>query len=197
MEGSANGRQSGLNPEGAIARGSIPHLSAIFMLVFLLACGGPVSPPPPTLPTPQPSPSASPVCLPIPQCKGRVWKVGIRECADVKFGESCLVDTTPFFEGGRCNSEDNSGCVSDCGAVRACEPDFERGPDFKVTVLSGTLSGYIRNPANPYQLRLQGVKGKIKVQSCWWGDDVDQEDGTPIDLSNASCGQVVFEPRSE
>ncbi len=118
------------------------------------------------------------------------------------YGEGCLMDTTPFFFNeetgnvGRCNTEDVSGCVSSCGTVRSCEPNYDIGPEFRVTVISGSLVSYNRNPANPYQIKLNGVRGKIKVQACWYDGVTDQHDGSLIDISKATCGQVVVEPRS-
>ena len=163
--------------------------------VLLFACGGnptkPVEPTPTptpvvTLPTPHPCPSPE-VCPPA-----REWKVGLRECHEVEFGKGCLVDTTPFFVGGKCNAEGRGGCSSPCGSFRECEPDYDRGPDFRVTVLSGSLGGYSRG-SNPYQLHLSGVRGRIKVQACWYEGAADQE-GVPLDLTGASCGTGVVVP---
>jgi hypothetical protein len=167
------------------------------LLVLTLACGG--RPTEPILPTPSPTPIPSPIptpntCPSVSTCPpARVWKVGIRECADVKLGEGCLIDTTPFFLGGRCNAEDRTACSNVCGNYRECEPDYTRGPDFNVKVLSGSLTGWVRNSDNPYQIRLQGVRGKIRVEACWYEGAADQL-GVELDLSGASCGSAIVVP---
>ncbi len=167
------------------------------LLVLTLACGGrptePIlpTPTPTATPTPIPTPNACPMPTTCPPA--REWKVGLRTCHDVPLGEDCLADTTPFFVGGRCNEEDRSGCSNTCGSFRECEPDYTRGPNFNVKVLSGTFGGWVRNSDNPYQIRLKDVRGKIKVEACWYEGAADQL-GVPLDLSGASCGSAVVVP---
>lgn len=172
---------------------------ACVILAMLTGCGGsPVAPPSPS-PTPTVFPSVPPTPVPCASpatCPpARVWKIGIRECEDVPYGESCLMDTTPFFVGGRCNSESSDGCpVNSCGLRRECEPpESDGGPDFFIVSGGSNIDGWVRNPANSYQIRLLRVRGRVKVRACWPLDAKDQA-GVPLDLSQASCGEVTVEP---
>lgn len=173
-------------------------LAVVALMAWLSGCGGgPTVPPPGPTPTPvaTPTPFPTPVACPSPTTcpPARVWKIGIRECADVPFGESCLMDTTPFWVGGRCNEEDRSACTNECGAFRECEPDWDRGPDFFIVSGESNIDGWVRNPANAYQIRLLRVRGRVKVRACWPEGATDQL-GVPLDLSESSCGEVTVEP---
>lgn len=178
--------------------------------IALNSCG--TTPTVDPVPTPTVAPTATPTTsCPIPSqlCVAREWKIGLRECADVEQGGTCLVDTTPFFVGGRCNAESSGGCPENaCGKRRECEPDPFREDSFPVlNILSGAANvervsrnctpGFPNCDApgdNSYQWRFVHVVGRVKFSVCWPLNAVDQH-GDAIDLSGASCGVATIDPQ--
>lgn len=184
-------------------------VAAALSLLAVTHCGGPGGPT--IVPTPPPTvtPVPTPVFCPSPSTcpPARVWKIGIRECESISPGGTCLVDTTPFWLGGRCNAEDRSACGNSCGSYRECEPNpFDPTQFPSIEIVSGDSNidrvvrnctpGYLKCDApgdNSYQFRFVHVVGRVKARVCWPIGAKDA-DGVLLDLSGASCGEVVLEP---
>lgn len=183
---------------------------ALVLVGLMSACGGGTGPTVLPTPTPVPTVSPTPTMCPIPAalCAAREFKAGLHTCADVAFGDTCLVDSTGFFEGGRCNAESSDGCPpNECGRRRECEPDPFNPAQFpQLHILSGAnhIERVVRNCTegypncdapgdNSYQWRLVHVTGKVRLEVCW-PDGARDQHGDPIDMTHATCGVAVINP---
>lgn len=173
------------------------HILWIAPFVLLLwFCGpNPTTPVTPS-PTPVPTPTVVPSTCPSPASCPSVLrqKVSLRECHDVRKGESCLVDTTTFFVGGRCNTEDSGGCPpNECGVRRECEPPAFPGPELVIVSGGSNFDRVERNDANGYQFRFINVTGRIKF-CAQWPEGTRSQAGDVLDLSLQRCEVAVIEP---
>ena len=163
----------------------------------------PVPTPEPTVaPTPAPQPTATPAPTPVPSicptpatCPAAAkFGVGLHTCTNVAVGETCVLDSTPRFGPGNgrpCNSDHNEPCQSWCGSWRHCEPPG--GPDWQIVTGSGCVDGAV--PENDgYGYKLRRVRCQVTVRACWPAGARDEE-GVPLNLSAAYCGEAVVTPR--
>jgi hypothetical protein len=143
-------------------------------------------------PTPQPSVCPSPATCPF----ANRWGVGLHGCTNVAVGGTCTLDSTPRFggagnEGQPCNEDAHVPCTAPCGAWRRCEPPI--GPAWSVSPAS-CVDGTAVEGEWGYQLRLKRVRCAVTARACWPADAADQE-GRPLDLSRAKCGEREVVPR--